>query len=153
MDDSLLCPYVTYLKCAPVCPAASAPGVGIAARVMAVPIYCISLLQPHATLFYWMAHMTSHTALQMYCASREKAGETLGGKDTDKCKPFKAYNACSSMGNLCCLPVARTNCAARSLCCLRPVLPILPCAHCAAVVCLTWAVFLSRDEGKNLFGV
>lgn len=41
-----------------------APGVHVALQLLAVPVYCVALLQPHATLLFWLASGAAHTALQ-----------------------------------------------------------------------------------------
>ncbi len=35
------------------------PGLNVALRVLALPLYVVSLLQPHATLLYWLVHTTA----------------------------------------------------------------------------------------------
>lgn len=49
--------------CMCVC-AASVPGISVAFRLLAAPLYCLTLIQPHAVLFYTAAHTFTCAALQ-----------------------------------------------------------------------------------------
>lgn len=49
--------------------AASVPGIITALRIFAVPLYCMSLLQPHAVLLAWTGSAVGHYTLQAAVAS------------------------------------------------------------------------------------
>ncbi|GFR40737.1 hypothetical protein Agub_g1347 [Astrephomene gubernaculifera] len=42
---------------------AGSPGINAALKLLAVPLYCASLLQPHAVLLYWLTHAASQLGL------------------------------------------------------------------------------------------
>ncbi|GAX79742.1 hypothetical protein CEUSTIGMA_g7183.t1 [Chlamydomonas eustigma] len=52
---------------------ARVPGILAALRIMAIPYYCISLLQPQAVLLYWATVSLSHYALQLMLSTSSGA--------------------------------------------------------------------------------
>jgi hypothetical protein len=42
-----------------------APGVNTALQLLMVPTYCLSLIQPHATLLFWSTSAAAHLGLQV----------------------------------------------------------------------------------------
>jgi hypothetical protein len=55
---------VAVCVCVYVLCAAAVPGISVALRVLAAPVYCLTLIQPHAVLFYTAAHTLTCAALQ-----------------------------------------------------------------------------------------
>ncbi|PNH04291.1 hypothetical protein TSOC_009558 [Tetrabaena socialis] len=71
----------------------SSPGISTALKLLALPLYCAALLQPHAVLLYWTSHAA--TQLGMYAAAerlpalRRAAGapEMLMRREVDSQEP------------------------------------------------------------------